>query len=152
MDLRRSWYVVRESPRMMAQDRLLTRTMAGMAAAYAALGEREKAEEFLNGANLHLEAAFLNPGGHIHGVETYELCHALAVAHVRLNRPGAAGVLLAKVVEKGLRDYRWLESDPELASLQKSADFQSLLERVRRFPPLHFGTRANAAEVKLSRG
>jgi len=137
--LRRSWSVVRESPRMMAHDRLLTRTMAGMAGASAALGERGKAEEQLNKANQHLETALLNPGGYIHGVETFELCHALGVAHVRLNQPGAARALLAKAVEKGLRDYRRLESDPELAPLQTSGDLQPLVDLVRRFPPLHFG-------------
>ena len=62
-ELHRALRIVREFPRMMAANRILTRTMAGMAAAYAAQGERTRAERLLNEALSHLEKAFSNPGG-----------------------------------------------------------------------------------------
>ena len=68
-ELHRALRIVREFPRMMAANRILTRTMAGLAAAYAAQGERTRAERLLNEALSHLEKTFSNPGGFIHGVE-----------------------------------------------------------------------------------
>ena len=144
-DLHRAWRIVREFPNTMAHNRVLTRTMAQMAGGYAALGEGERAEQLLDEAELHLETAFANPGGFIFGVTTFELCHAMAIAQLRLNHPAAASALLAKAVEKGWRDSRWLECDPELASLRQAESLDSLMERMRRFPPLRFGAKAKAA-------
>jgi hypothetical protein len=144
-DLHRAWRVVREFPRMMANNRILTRTMAGMAAVYAAKGERERAEQLLNDVSSHLETVFSNPGGFIHGVATFELCHVVAVAHIRLNHLGPARDLLTKAVTKGWRDLRWLESDPELAPVRRDGGIDALIERVAALPPLHFGARLKAA-------
>ena len=68
----------------------------------------------------------------------------MAVAQIRLNNLGSARDLLTKAVEKGWRDLPWLESDPELAPLRQKGAIDSLIERVRRFPPLHFGIRLKA--------
>jgi tetratricopeptide (TPR) repeat protein len=144
-DLHRAWRVVREFPRMMANNRILTRTMAGMAAVYAAQGECARAEQLLNEASSHLETVFSNPGGFIHGVSTFEICYAVALAHIRLNHLGPARDLLTKAVEKGWRDSRWLESDPELAPVRRDAGIDALIERVAGLPPLHFGVRLKAA-------
>ena len=144
-DLHRAWRVVREFPRMMANNRILTRTMAGMAAVYAAKGERERAEQLLNDASSHLETVFSNPGGFINGVATFELCHVVAVAHIRLNHLGPARDLLTKAVTKGWRDLRWLESDPELAPVRRDGGIDALIERVAALPPLHFGAQLKAA-------
>ena len=141
-DLHRAWRIAREFPRMMANNRILTRTMTDLAAAYTAQGDRARAEQLLNEALSHLETVFSNPGGFLHGVATFELCHAVAVAHIRLNDLVPARDLLAKAVEKGWRDLQWLESDPELAPIRQRGDIDSLIERVRRFPPLHFGARS----------
>jgi TolB-like protein/tRNA A-37 threonylcarbamoyl transferase component Bud32 len=144
-DLHRAWRIVREFPRMMANNRTFTRTLAGMAAAYGAQGEIARAEQLLNEASSHLETVFSNPGGFIHGVATFELCHAVAVAHIRLNQLGPARDLLTKAVEKGWRDLPWLESDPELAPVRRDGSINALIERVAALPPLHFGTRLKAA-------
>lgn len=144
-DAHHVWRIVREFPRMMAYKRILTRTLACMAAAYAAQGDRARAVQLLNEATSHLEIVFENPGGHIQGVFTFELCHALAVAHIRLNDLGPARDLLAKAVEKGWRDLPWLESDPELAPVRHAGGIDHLIERLRAFKPLHFGTRSKAA-------
>jgi tetratricopeptide (TPR) repeat protein len=144
-DLHRAWRVVREFPRMMANNRTLTRTLAGMAAAYAAQGESGRAEQLLNEASSHLDTVFSNPGGFIHGVATFELCHAVAVAHIRLNHLGPARDLLTKAVEKGWRDLHWLKSDPELAPVRRDGSIDALIERVAALPPLHFGARLKGA-------
>jgi serine/threonine protein kinase/tetratricopeptide (TPR) repeat protein len=143
--LHRAWRMVKEFPRMMAHNRVLTRTMAGLAAVYAANGERKRAELLRDEASAHLEAVFANPGGFIHGALTFELCHALAVAQIRLGDLSSARELLAKAVEKGCRDFPWLASDPELASVRQDGGIEFLLERVRRFPPLRFSVHAKAA-------
>lgn len=143
--LHRAWHVVKEFPGMMAHKRVLTRTMAGIAAAYAAKGERTRAEQLRDEASSHLETVLANPGGFIHGVATFELCHALAIAHIRLGDFGSARELLSKAVEKGWRDLPWLESDPELAPVREGGGMDFLIERVRRFEPLHFSARAMAA-------
>jgi tetratricopeptide (TPR) repeat protein len=137
--------IAREFPRMMAHNRILTRTKAVMSAAYAAQNERARAEQLLAEASQHLEIVFSNPGGFIHGVATLELCHGLAVANIRLNDLGNACDLLTKAVEKGWRDLSWLESDPELAPLRAKGSIDSLMEHVRLLPPLHFGIQSQAA-------
>ena len=135
-DLHRAWRIAGEYPRMMAHNRVLARTAAGMASAYAALGERGRAEQFVNDAASRLEFVYQNRGGPIHGVATSELCRALAVAQIRLGNLDAASALLTKSVEEGERDWRWLQSDPELASVREN--FHSLIEGVRQFPELRF--------------
>jgi TolB-like protein len=140
-----AWRIAREFPRMMANMRILTRTKAGMAAAYAAQGERAHAEQLLKEASQHLETVLSNPGGFIHGVATFELCYGMAIAHIRLNDLGTARHLLTKAVEKGWRDLLWLERDPELAPLRAKGSIDSLVERIRCFPPVRFGIEAKAA-------
>lgn len=143
-DLHRAWRIAREFPRMMAHNRVLTRTMAGMSAAYAALSDTGRAKQLLNEAASHLETALLNPGGSIHGVFTSELCYALAVAHIRLNNVDSAYALLAKAVEKGWGDSQWFECDPELAPARQRGAIDPLIEQVRRRPPLRFRVGAQA--------
>jgi hypothetical protein len=69
----------------------------------------------------------------------------MAIAHLRLNDFGTARTLLAQAVEKGWRDLPWLESDPELAPLRAEGGLDSLMDRVRRFPPVRFGVQAKGA-------
>lgn len=142
-DLHRAWRMAGEFPRMMAHNRVLARTAAEMASAYAALGERGRAEQFVNDAASRLEAVYRNPGGFINGVGTFELCHALAIAHIRLSDLDSACALLTKAVEKGGRDWRWLESDPELAPVREH--IVPLIKQVQRLGALRFGAGAKAA-------
>lgn len=142
-DLHRAWRVAGEFPRMMAHNRVLARTAAEMASAYAALGERSRAQQFVNDAASRLETVYQNRSGFIHGVGTFELCHALAVAHIRLGDLDSACALLAKAIEKGGRDWRWMESDPELAPVRERIG--PLIEQVQRLPALLFGGGAKAA-------
>ena len=120
-DSHRAWRIAGEFPRMMAHNRVMARTAAGMASAYAALGEQRRAEQFVNDAASRLEIVYQNRGGPIHGVATSELCRALAVAQIRLGNLDAASALLAKAVEEGERDWRWVQSDPELALARRES-------------------------------
>jgi hypothetical protein len=137
-DFHRAWSIAREYPRMLGNERILTRTLAGMASAYAALGDRPRASQLLQEAALHLDSVLSEPGTFVHGMSRFELCHALAVARLRLDDASGACDLLQTACEKGWRDLPWLQSDPELATLQSSPAIQSLIERIRRFPPLSF--------------
>jgi tetratricopeptide (TPR) repeat protein len=137
-ELHRAWRTAQEFPNMMTHNRVLIRTMAGMASAYSALGEQARAEQLLKDAVKYLEAALLNPGGLIHGVMPDDLCHPMAVAYVRLNNSDAAVGVLAKAVAKGCRDAAWMESDPELKELVESGRISSLIEKMRQFPALQF--------------
>src|ERR1700676_4385199 len=119
--------------------------MAGVAPRSAAQGESARAEQLLNDASSHLDTVFSNPGGFIQGVATFELCHAVAVAPIGLDHLGPAPALLPKAVEKGWRDLRSLESDPELAPVRRDGSIDALIERVAALPPLHFGVRLKAA-------
>jgi eukaryotic-like serine/threonine-protein kinase len=137
-DYHRAWRIAREYPRMLGNQRILTRTLAGMASAYAGLGDRSRASQLLQEAAQNLDSVLSEPGTFMFGVFTFELCHALAVARLRLDDASGACDLLRTAVEKGWRDLPWLLSDPELAPLQSSPLIQSLIERIRRFPPLSF--------------
>jgi tetratricopeptide (TPR) repeat protein len=138
-DYHRAWGIAREYPRMLGNERILTRTLAGMASAYAALDDRPRASQLLKEAAQHLDSILSEPGTSMHGVSTFELCHALAVAHLRLDDASGACDFLKTAVEKGWRDLPWLQIDPELVSLQSIPLIQSLVERMHRFPPLSFG-------------
>jgi hypothetical protein len=141
-ELHRAWRTIHEFPNMMAHNRVLTRIEAGMASAYTVLGEQERAEQLLREAETHLQSALANPGGVIHGVMPDELCHAMAVSYLRMNRPDAATEVLSMAVEKGCRDEQWMESDPELNVLLASGRLNPLIDRVRHFRPLQFRTAA----------
>lgn len=138
-ELHRAWRIAREFPNMMAHKRLLTRTLAEMAWAYAVLGDRARSEQLLNDASKHFESVLANPGGMIHGVAIIDLCHPMAIAYWHLDHREAARAMFARAVEKGWRDEQWMNSDPELKPLLASQDLDSVLDRVRQFPPLHFG-------------
>ena len=72
----RSWSTVREYSRMLGNQRILTRTLAGMASAYAALGDCPRASQLLKEAAQHLDSILSEPGTFVHGVSTFELCLA----------------------------------------------------------------------------
>jgi serine/threonine-protein kinase len=135
-DFHRAWAIAREYPRMLGNERILTRTLAGMASAYAALGDRPRASQLVKEAAQHLDSILSAPGTFVHGTSTFELCHVLAVACLRLNDTSGACGFLQTAVDKGWRDLPWLQSDPELAPIQSNCSVQSLIERMRRFPPL----------------
>ena len=53
-----AWRIAREYPRMLGNQRLLTRTLAGMASAYASLGDRPRASRLVQEAAQNLAGVY----------------------------------------------------------------------------------------------
>jgi TolB-like protein len=128
---RRGWQYVQEAPTMLAQERAGTRALAGMAAAYGAKGELERARELLSQALQWLPNARL-PERVAPEAWLTELLYAIAVAHVRTGQTTEALDMLEQVVGTGWRDANWLEQDPEMRPLLHQPQFIGCVEQVRR--------------------
>jgi len=138
-DFRRASNTLKEYPRILGIGRIQVRATAGMSAAYAALGDAARATPLLAQAEALLEevrpqtgTAF--PGGTLAG----EICHAVAIAQARSGHAAAALRSLEQAAGSGWRDWRWLDTDPELEPLRGEARFQALVERLRQLPPVKF--------------
>lgn len=131
---RHAWRVVKEEPRMLGNIRLGIRTQAGMAAAYAELGEREKAEQHLAEATSRMPSLTL--ASWVWDTLLCQLHYSIAVAQLRLGLPSEAIASLGRAIDTGFADLHWLSADPEWESIRKNADFNELVERVRLIPPL----------------
>ncbi|HKZ53543.1 MAG TPA: FHA domain-containing protein [Candidatus Acidoferrales bacterium] len=137
-EFRRARHTVQEFPRMLGSERVLTRVLAGMAAAYAAGGEADRARQLAGEADTHLQTVAAQPHTWIWEAATSQLYHALAVARRHLREDETALALLEKAVETGWQDAAWLETDPALAGLRDQARFRALLEDLRQRPALAF--------------
>ena len=138
-DFRRASNTLKEYPRILGLGRIQVRATAGMSAAYAALGDAARATPLLAQAEALLEevrpqtgTAF--PGGTL----ASEICHAVAISQARNGHVAAALGSLEQAAGSGWRDWRWLDTDPELEPLRGEARFQALVERLRQLPPVEF--------------
>jgi len=138
-DFRRASNTLKEYPRILGIGRIQVRATAGLSAAYAALGDAARATPLLAQAEALLEevrpqtgTAF--PGGTLAG----EICYAVAIAQARNGHAAAALRSLEQAAGSGWRDWRWLDTDPELEPLRGEARFQPLVERLRQLPPVEF--------------
>jgi len=132
---RHAWRVVKEEPRMLGNHRLGIRSQAGMAAAYAGLGEREKAAQHLAEAVSRL--ALVEPGSWVFDSSVAELRYSIASAQLRLNLKQEALTSLSSALDAGFSDSSWLETDPEWKPLHGLEDYRRLVERVRLIPPVN---------------
>ena len=119
---------------MLGNIRLGIRTQAGMAAAYAGLGEREKAEQHLAEATSRMPSLELSSW--VWDTLLNQLHYSIAVAQLRLGLPSEAIASLGRAIDTGFADLHWLGADPEWESIRRNADFVELVERVRLIPPL----------------
>jgi serine/threonine protein kinase/Tfp pilus assembly protein PilF len=131
---RHAWRVVKEEPRMVGNTRLGIRTQAGMAAAYAQMGESEKAGQ-------HLAEAISKVGSLDVSSSTWDtfLCqlhYSIACAQLRLKLDQEAVASLARAIDTGFANASWLEADPMWESIRNLSGFAQLVERVRLIPPL----------------
>lgn len=141
---RYAWRVVNESARMIARDRLIIRSMTGMAAAYAAVGDLARSGELADEAWRRLRATKGNVSSSL-----FELCYAhpglaMAVAEIRRGQIDAGAQWVAEAVETGWRDRSWLLTDPELAAAREHRAFRAATDTLRdspeitiTLPPLH---------------
>lgn len=148
LELRRAWRIVKEFPRMLGNQRVSTRTLAGMAWAYAANGEAERAAEAMKEASANLEELSHQPQSFVWQASAAQLAHALALAALHLGQHERALELLALAQVKGWRDAAWLESDPELASLRDEPRFREVVGRIRTLAPLRLEPAATGRAMR----
>jgi serine/threonine protein kinase/tetratricopeptide (TPR) repeat protein len=148
---RHAWRVAQENPRVVGNVRLRIRTQAGMAAAYAASGETERAERNL--AEASAQAAKLDVTSAGADLLLPDLHYAIAVAQAALGLAEEPAEQLRKAVDRGWADAEWLENDPAWRNLREHADFQDVLRRVRLIPRVEIDeTRLPPSAKTLSAG
>ena len=123
---RRGWHAVQEHPRIAAYHRTSARAQSGMASAYAAMGERERANELL--ARAIETAKQSEPVEYAAAAASLaELYWSIAVACARMGDRAAALAMLGRAVKGGWRDAAWMKKDPELSVVRGDPEFQRLL-------------------------
>jgi hypothetical protein len=103
-----------------------------MAGAYAASGERGKAE-------LHLGEASSRVASAKYGTWTFDthlaqLSYSIASAQLRLGMAQEALASLSRAVDVGFVDHHWLDTDPEWTSLRTTEAFGQIMDRVKLIP------------------
>jgi DNA-binding winged helix-turn-helix (wHTH) protein len=142
---RKAWNDLQEHSRVAAHLRIACRAQAGLASAYAALGERERALGLLAAALRLAEESHL-PMHSAAGASLAELFLSVAAACVRARQLDRAAEMLRRAVASGWSDAAWLELDPELAPMRGEAWFTGLIEEVRRRPKVYFAALRASAE------
>jgi lipopolysaccharide biosynthesis regulator YciM len=134
---RRAWHSVQEHPRINAYQRICARVQAGLATAYAATGERDRAAELLSRA-MQIAAESELPEHAAAAASQAELYWAIAVACIRLDdlQQGVEG--LRRAVAAGWADRCWFVNDPELRPLHGHPGFAALVDAVGRMPRIEF--------------
>lgn len=137
-EFRRASRLVKEYPRMLGRQRVLTRALVGMGAAHATQGESSHARELLEQAVRLLTEIARSPQTWLWEGSLGQLYYGLGAAYARLNEQETALDYLGKAVASGWRDVRWIASDPELTALRLLSRFQTLQESLRLLPVLEF--------------
>lgn len=135
-DFRRASSTLKEYPRILGGARIHVRVTAGMSAAYAALGDVARAAALLAQAEALLEDVRPQTGTAPFGTLASDICHAVATAQVRNGRAAAALGSLEQAVDSGWRDWRWLNTDPELEPLRGEPRFHAIIERLSKLTPV----------------
>src|SRR5438270_281673 len=125
-EFRRAMRLVKEYPRMLGRQRVLTRTLAGMSAVHAALGEVSQARQSLGEAGLLLTEIARSPQSWIWEAFLGQLYFSMAAAYERLGESDGALDCIEKAVRCGWRDAHWLASDPEFTALRRNPRFLTL--------------------------
>jgi len=135
-DFRRASSTLKEYPRILGGARIQVRVTAGMSAAYAALGDVARAAALLAQAEALLEDVRPQTGTASFGTLASDICHAMATAQVRNGHAAAALGSLEQAVDSGWRDWRWLNTDPELEPLRGEPRFHAIIERLSKLTPV----------------
>jgi TolB-like protein/Flp pilus assembly protein TadD len=136
-EYRLAWQILQEHPGVSARDRLRTRALAGLAAAYAGKRQSQKAIDLLQRSIQSLERS-IDPQTCAAGAILADLYYAVAVAQVRAERANEALTLLEKAAAYGWRDPAWLERDSELRCLCDHPRLLDLCRQIRRCLVVHF--------------
>src|SRR5262249_5210776 len=122
--VRHAWRLVKEDPRMLGSIRLSIRSQTGMASAYAASGQREKAEEHLAEAVSRLPS--VDYASWIWDTMLAQLHYSIAAAQLRLGLTAEALTSLNSGIDTGFADRYWLETDPEWSLFREHDDYKRL--------------------------
>jgi len=133
---RRAWRAVKETPRIVGHSRLLIRTAAGLAGAYATSGDRDRASELARDATAQLEEVTGNYPSLTFECSLPQLQISMAAVMLRLGEVDAAESHLRRAKESGWRDRQWLLVDPELDSLRQRPLLMNWIEELKAVPPL----------------
>jgi hypothetical protein len=124
-----AWQIVQESPVILSQERHAARALTGLAAAYAAAGEDDRARNLLLQAEQGLPSwsrlQISSPP-----TALAELRYAFAVACVRVHDRHRALIHLREALNAGWQDRDWLLRDTEMEPLHTEPAFFSLLEDI----------------------
>jgi tetratricopeptide (TPR) repeat protein len=134
---RRAWHTLQENPRIMAYRRIAARAQAGLAAAYAANGDRGRAAELLGRAMQAARDSEL-PEHNAAAASLADLYWSMAVGCARLSDAAGTLEMTRSAVRSGWLDAAWMERDPELRMVREEVEFRQLVEEVRRAPRVWF--------------
>jgi hypothetical protein len=141
---RRGWHTVQENPRIMAYQRTAARAQAGLAAAYAASGDRTRAADLLRRAQ-HTAGESELPEHSAAAASLAELYWTIAVGWARLGDAKRTLEALRNALRTGWRDAEWMERDPELELARQSDEFPELLRKLGQAPRVRFEGRGAGA-------
>jgi TolB-like protein/Tfp pilus assembly protein PilF len=130
-EYRRAINTAKEFPRTLGHLRVLTRATCGLASAYAAAGERSRAEVLVRTAAEHLESIHTQPQTWVLEGGESVLHYGRGVALARLGELQPALEELSTAVARGWHDAAWTETDPEMAPLADLPRFRELVESLR---------------------
>jgi tetratricopeptide (TPR) repeat protein len=152
---RRAWQTAQEHTRLVAHRRISARARAGLASAYWASGERERARELLDqAAEMALEDVSVAHASAAASLS--ELFLTLATGFSLTEQPKRAIEMVERAVRGGWRDAAWLRSDPLLQALRGAAAFQACVAGIESktairwdevSPRLTVGHRGDVAEL-----
>ncbi len=128
---RQAWRLVKETPRIVGSARLLVRASAGLAAAYAGTGDRDRAHELARDAAGQLAAVTGQTATVTFESSLAQLHLLLTVTMLRLGDEAAAAGHMERARELGWRDLPWLLADPELRPLHGHAVYLSTIDGLR---------------------
>jgi TolB-like protein/tetratricopeptide (TPR) repeat protein/tRNA A-37 threonylcarbamoyl transferase component Bud32 len=147
---RQAWRLVKETPCIVGNQRLLIRSAAGMAAAYAAMGDRRRARELALDAAGQLESLQLASVTFECGLSQLHL--ALAVALIRLKDHETAAAHLDRAREFCWNDLSWLLVDPELRPLHHDPAYTRLVNQLQSAPQFEAPIPSQIAGISRSSG
>jgi hypothetical protein len=125
---RRARRLITESRRIVGSPRLMIRVNAGLAAAYAASGNAERATELAAQAAEEMRGPAALPQNVTFECSVAQLWLSLAVAEARLGRIDMAAAHVRRAYETGWLDWTWVRTDPELRPLARDEAFRSVLD------------------------
>jgi len=130
---RRAWHTVQEHPRVMAYQRIAARAQAGLGAAYAAAGDRNRALELLTRAEQTARESEL-PEHNAAAASLPELYWSVGSGWARLGDSPKTMEAIRNSIRTGWCDAAWMERDPEFGDVRGTPEFARLFSKIQMVP------------------